>query len=128
MWKIRIILENVKIKSIFSVSLLMFAAPSFFNYVTNGISYFGNCETASRKCPCGQICFRSPRSNRARPPFQNICRILKSVPKGKIYTAAFTEKNMGLKVGDKITVEIEGVSRLEALSGSPTRVILDWDI
>ena len=46
MWKIRIILENVKIKSIFSVSLLMFAAPSFFNYVTNGISYFGNCETA----------------------------------------------------------------------------------
>ncbi len=37
--------------------------------------------------------------------------ILKSVPRGKIYTAGFTEKNMGLKAGDKITVEIEGISR-----------------
>lgn len=44
--------------------------------------------------------------------------ILKSVPKGKIYTVAFTEKNMGLKVGDKITVEIEGVSREFTFAGS----------
>ena len=44
--------------------------------------------------------------------------ILKSVPKGKIYTAAFTEKNMGLKVGDKITVEIEGVSHEFTFAGS----------
>ncbi len=36
--------------------------------------------------------------------------VLESVPKGKIYAAGFTEKNMGLKVGDKIIVEIEGVS------------------
>lgn len=43
--------------------------------------------------------------------------ILKSVPKGKIYTAAFTEKNMGLKVGDRITVEIEGVSREFTFAG-----------
>ena len=43
--------------------------------------------------------------------------ILKSVPKGKIYTAAFTEKNMGLKGGDRITVEIEGVSREFTFAG-----------
>lgn len=43
--------------------------------------------------------------------------ILKSVPKGKIYTAAFTEKNMGLKVGDIITVEVEGVSREFTFAG-----------
>ncbi len=43
--------------------------------------------------------------------------ILKSVPKGKIYTAAFTEKNMGLKVGDRITVEVEGVSREFTFAG-----------
>ena len=43
--------------------------------------------------------------------------ILKSVPKGKIYTAGFTEKNMGLKVGDKITVEIEGISREFTFAG-----------
>ena len=36
--------------------------------------------------------------------------ILKSVPKGEIYVARYIEENMGLKVGDKITVEIEGVS------------------
>ena len=35
--------------------------------------------------------------------------ILKSVPKGEIYVARYIEENMGLKVGDKITVEIEGV-------------------
>lgn len=43
--------------------------------------------------------------------------ILKSVPKGKIYATRFTEKNMGLKVGDKITVEIEGVSREFTFAG-----------
>ena len=43
--------------------------------------------------------------------------ILKSVPKGKIYTAGFTEKNMGLNVGDKITVEIEGLSREFTFAG-----------
>ena len=43
--------------------------------------------------------------------------ILKSVPKGKIYTTRFTEKNMGFKVGDKITVEIEGVSREFTFAG-----------
>ena len=43
--------------------------------------------------------------------------ILKSVPKGKIYAARFTEKNMGLKAGDKITVEIEGISREFTFAG-----------
>ena len=43
--------------------------------------------------------------------------ILKSVPKGMIYVSRFTEKNMGLKVGDKITVEIEGVSREFTFAG-----------
>ena len=42
--------------------------------------------------------------------------ILKSVPKGKIYATRFTEKNMGL-AGDKITVEIEGVSREFTFAG-----------
>ncbi len=44
--------------------------------------------------------------------------ILKSVPKGKIYVSHFTVKNMGLKVGDKITVEIEGVSHEFTFAGS----------
>lgn len=44
--------------------------------------------------------------------------ILKSVPKGKIYTVAFTEKNMGLKVGDRIIIEVEGVSREFTFAGS----------
>ncbi len=44
--------------------------------------------------------------------------ILKSVPKGEIYVARYIEKNMGLKVGDKITVEIEGVSREFTFAGS----------
>ena len=44
--------------------------------------------------------------------------ILKSVPKGEIYATRFIEKNMGLKVGDKITVEIEGVSREFTFAGS----------
>ena len=43
--------------------------------------------------------------------------ILKSVPKGMIYASCFTEKNMGLKAGDKITVEIEGVSREFTFAG-----------
>ena len=43
--------------------------------------------------------------------------ILKSIPKGKIYATRFTEKNMGLKAGDKITVEIEGVSREFTFAG-----------
>ena len=44
--------------------------------------------------------------------------ILKSVPKGEIYVASYIEKNMGLKAGDKITVEIEGVSREFTFAGS----------
>lgn len=44
--------------------------------------------------------------------------ILKSVPKGEIYVARYIEENMGLKVGDKITVEIEGVSREFTFAGS----------
>ena len=43
--------------------------------------------------------------------------ILKSVPKGTIYATRFTEKNMGFKVGDKITVEIEGISREFTFAG-----------
>ena len=43
--------------------------------------------------------------------------ILETVPKGMIYAARFAEKNMGLKVGDKITVEIEGVSREFTFAG-----------
>lgn len=35
--------------------------------------------------------------------------ILRSVPKGEIYATRFIAKNMGLKVGDKITIEIGGV-------------------
>ena len=44
--------------------------------------------------------------------------ILKSVPKGEIYATRFIEKNLGLKAGDKITVEIEGVSREFTFAGS----------
>lgn len=44
--------------------------------------------------------------------------ILKSVPKGEIYATRFIEKNMGLEVGDKIIVEIEGVSREFTFAGS----------
>lgn len=44
--------------------------------------------------------------------------ILKSIPKGEIYATRFIEKNMGLKVGDKITVEIEGVSHEFTFAGS----------
>ncbi len=44
--------------------------------------------------------------------------ILKSVPKGEIYVARYIEENMGLKAGDKITVEIEGVSREFTFAGS----------
>ena len=44
--------------------------------------------------------------------------ILKSVPKGEIYATRFIAKSMGLKAGDKITVEIEGVSREFTFAGS----------
>lgn len=44
--------------------------------------------------------------------------ILKSVPKGEIYAARFIEESMGLKAGDKITVEIEGVSHEFTFAGS----------
>lgn len=43
--------------------------------------------------------------------------ILESVPKGMIYAVRYTENNMGLKTGDKITVEIEGVSREFTFAG-----------
>ena len=43
--------------------------------------------------------------------------ILTSVPKGEIYAARFIAKNMGLKAGDKITVEIEGVSHEFTFAG-----------
>ena len=54
--------------------------------------------------------------------------ILKSVPKGKIYTAAFTEKNMGLKVGDRITVEVEGVSREFTFAGGFKDAVLGSEL
>ncbi len=54
--------------------------------------------------------------------------ILKSVPKGKIYTAAFTEKNMGLKVGDIITVEVEGVSREFTFAGGFKDAVLGSEL
>ena len=44
--------------------------------------------------------------------------ILRSVPKGEIYATRFIEKSMGLKAGDKITVEIEGVSHEFTFAGS----------
>jgi len=44
--------------------------------------------------------------------------ILKSVPKGEFYATRFIEKSMGLQAGDKITVEIEGVSREFTFAGS----------
>jgi len=54
--------------------------------------------------------------------------ILKSVPKGKIYAARFTEKNMGLKVGDKITVEIEGISREFTFAGGFKDAVLGSEL
>lgn len=44
--------------------------------------------------------------------------ILESVPKGKVYATYFAEKNADLKVGDKITIEIEGISREFTFAGS----------
>ena len=44
--------------------------------------------------------------------------ILRSVPKGEIYATRFIEKSMGLKAGDKITVEIQGVSHEFTFAGS----------
>ena len=54
--------------------------------------------------------------------------ILKSVPKGKIYASRFTEKNMGLKVGDKITVEIEGISREFTFAGGFKDAVLGSEL
>ena len=54
--------------------------------------------------------------------------ILKSVPKGKIYASRFTEKNMGLKAGDKITVEIEGVSREFTFAGGFKDAVLGSEL
>ncbi|MCX4256752.1 MAG: ABC transporter permease [Oscillospiraceae bacterium] len=54
--------------------------------------------------------------------------ILKSVPKGKIYTAAFTEKNMGLKVGDRIIIEVEGVSREFTFAGGFKDAVLGSEL
>lgn len=44
--------------------------------------------------------------------------ILENVPKGKVYATHFAEKNAGLKAGDKITIEIEGISREFTFAGS----------
>ncbi|MDE6594826.1 MAG: FtsX-like permease family protein, partial [Oscillospiraceae bacterium] len=44
--------------------------------------------------------------------------IVKSVPKGKFYATYFVVKNAGLKVGDKITIEIGDVSRELTFAGS----------
>lgn len=44
--------------------------------------------------------------------------ILESVPKGQVYATYFVEKNAGLEVGDKITIEIEGISREFTFAGS----------
>lgn len=44
--------------------------------------------------------------------------VLKSVPKGEVYATYFAEKNAGLRVGDKITVEMEGISREFTFGGS----------
>lgn len=44
--------------------------------------------------------------------------ILESVPKGKVYATYFAEKDAGLKAGDKITIEIEGLSREFTFAGS----------
>ncbi|MEY8432891.1 FtsX-like permease family protein [Lachnospiraceae bacterium 48-42] len=54
--------------------------------------------------------------------------ILKSVPKGEIYATRFTEKNMGLKAGDKITVEIEGVSREFTFAGGFKDAVLGSEL
>ena len=44
--------------------------------------------------------------------------VLESVPKGKFYATHFAETNAGLKVGDKITIEIGDVSRELEFAGS----------
>ncbi|MCM1382423.1 MAG: ABC transporter permease, partial [Muribaculaceae bacterium] len=44
--------------------------------------------------------------------------ILENVPRGKVYATHFAEKNTGLKAGDKISIEIEGVSREFTFAGS----------
>jgi len=54
--------------------------------------------------------------------------ILKSVPKGTIYATRFTEKNMGLKVGDRIIVEVEGVSREFTFAGGFKDAVLGSEL
>lgn len=44
--------------------------------------------------------------------------ILENVPSGKVYASYFTVKNTDLKTGDKITIEIGGVSREFTFAGS----------
>ncbi len=50
--------------------------------------------------------------------------ILESVPKGKVYATYFAEKNAGLKVGDKITIEIEDTSRELTFAGTIKDAVL----
>lgn len=50
--------------------------------------------------------------------------ILESVPKGKFYATALVAKNAGLEIGDKIMVEVEGVSREFSFAGSIKDAIL----
>ncbi len=50
--------------------------------------------------------------------------ILESVPKGKVYATYFAEKNAGLKVGDKITIEIEDISREFTFAGTIKDAVL----
>lgn len=44
--------------------------------------------------------------------------ILESVPEGKFYATTFVTKNTGLEVGDKITIDIEGISKEFTFAGS----------
>ncbi|MCM1167606.1 MAG: ABC transporter permease [Lachnospiraceae bacterium] len=50
--------------------------------------------------------------------------ILESVPRGKVYATHFAEKNTVLKPGDKITIEIEGISREFTFAGSIKDAVL----
>lgn len=50
--------------------------------------------------------------------------ILKSVPQGKFYMTDFAVKNAGLDIGDKVTIEIDGVSREFSLAGAIKDAVL----
>ncbi len=50
--------------------------------------------------------------------------ILENVPKGKVYATYFAEKNADLKVGDKITIEIEDISREFTFAGTIKDAVL----